>query len=174
MRYRQLRRSGRQRYLSAHWRQPPPSGASRFRRCAAGFIAGFAGDDRYIVDYLVEEVLQRQPDDVRNFLLETSIRSRLNGSLCGAVVGQGGGKAMLEAFDRANLFLVPLDDRRQWHRYHHLVADVLRARLRDEQPDRVPDLHRRAGDWYGATASRPRRSDTRWPGDHERAAGRVG
>ena len=120
----------------------------------AGFIAGFAGDDRYIVDYLVEEVLQRQPEGVRTFLLETSILSRLNGRLCDAVTGQDGGKAMLEALDRRNLFLVPLDDRRQWYRYHHLFADVLRARLLDEQPDRVPELHRRASDWYESTGDR--------------------
>ena len=114
----------------------------------AGFIAGFAGDDRYIVDYLVGEVLQRQSEHVRSFLLHTSILSRLNGSLCDAVTGQHDGRAMLEALDRANLFLVPLDDRRLWYRYHHLFADVLRARLLDEQPDQVHELHRRASDWY--------------------------
>ena len=114
----------------------------------AGFIAGFAGDDRYIVDYLVGEVLQRQPEHVRSFLLHTSILSRLNGSLCDAVTGQDDGRAMLEALDRGNLFLVPLDDRRLWYRYHHLFADVLRARLLDEQPDQVHELHRRASDWY--------------------------
>jgi len=114
----------------------------------SGFIEGFAGDDRYIVDYLVEEVLQRQPEQVRSFLLQTSILDRLSGPLCDAVTGQGGGKAMLEALDRGNLFLVPLDDTRRWYRYHHLFADVLRARLLDEQPDRVPELHRRASGWY--------------------------
>ena len=114
----------------------------------AGFIAGFAGDDRYVVDYLVEEVLQRQPPRVQAFLLQTSILGRLSGPLCDAVTGQGGGKAMLEALDRGNLFLVPLDDRRQWYRYHHLFADVLQARLLDEQPGHVPDLHRRASAWY--------------------------
>src|SRR5580704_18021586 len=114
----------------------------------AGFIAGFAGDDRYVVDYLVEEVLQRQPDDVQAFLLQTSILGRLSGPLCDAVTGQGGGKAMLEALDRGNLFLVPLDDRRRWYRYHHLFADMLQARLLDEQPGQVPDLHRRASAWY--------------------------
>ena len=88
----------------------------------AGFIAGFAGDDRYIVDYLVEEVLQRQPERVRGFLLQTSILGRLNGPLCDAVTGHDGGKAMLEALDRGNLFLVSLDDRRQWYRYHQLFA----------------------------------------------------
>ena len=114
----------------------------------AGFIAGFAGDDRYVVDYLVEEVLQRQPDRVQAFLLQTSILGRLSGPLCDAVTGQGGGKAMLEALDRGNMFLVPLDDRRQWYRYHHLFADVLQARLLDEQPGQVADLHRRASAWY--------------------------
>jgi LuxR family maltose regulon positive regulatory protein len=114
----------------------------------AGFIAGFAGDDRYVVDYLVEEVLQRQPERVQNFLLQTSILGRLSGPLCDAVTEQGGGKAMLEALDRGNLLLVPLDDRRRWYRYHHLFADVLQARLLDEQPGQVPDLHRRASAWY--------------------------
>jgi LuxR family transcriptional regulator, maltose regulon positive regulatory protein len=125
------------------------------REDIAGFIAGFAGDDRYIVDYLVEEVLQRQPEHVRSFLLQTSILSRMNGSLCDAVTGQDGGTAMLEALDRGNLFLVPLDDRRQWYRYHHLFADVLRARLLDERPDDVPDLHRRASNWYEQNGERP-------------------
>jgi LuxR family maltose regulon positive regulatory protein len=120
----------------------------------SGFIEGFAGDDRYIVDYLVEEVLQRQPEPVRSFLLQTSILDRLSGPLCDAVTGQGGGKATLEALDRGNLFLVPLDDRRQWYRYHQLFADALRAHLLDEQPDDVPGLHRRASDWY-AQAGEP-------------------
>ena len=114
----------------------------------AGFIAGFAGDDRYVVDYLGEEVLQRQSERVQAFLLQTSILGRLSGPLCDAVTGQSGGKAMLEALDRGNLFLVPLDDRRQWYRYHQLFADVLQARLLDEQPGQVPDLHRRASGWY--------------------------
>jgi LuxR family transcriptional regulator, maltose regulon positive regulatory protein len=118
------------------------------RHDVAGFIAGFAGDDRYVVDYLAEEVLQRQPDRVQAFLLQTSILGRLSGPLCDAVTGQDGGKAMLEALDRGNLFLVPLDDRRRWYRYHHLFADVLQARLLDERPGQVPELHRRASAWY--------------------------
>jgi LuxR family maltose regulon positive regulatory protein len=120
----------------------------------AGFIAGFAGDDRYVVDYLAEEVLQRQTDRVQAFLLRTSILGRLSGPLCDAVTGQGGGKAMLEALDRGNLFLVPLDDRRRWYRYHHLFADVLQARLLDEQPGQVPELHRRASAWYEQNGER--------------------
>ncbi|MFI5099520.1 MAG: AAA family ATPase, partial [Actinomycetes bacterium] len=114
----------------------------------AAFIAGFAGDDRYIVDYLAEEVLQRQPERVQQFLLQTSILERLSGPLCDAVTGQSGGKATLTALERGNLFLVPLDDRREWYRYHHLFADVLQAHLLDEQPDVVPGLHRRASEWY--------------------------
>jgi LuxR family maltose regulon positive regulatory protein len=114
----------------------------------AGFIDGFAGDDRYVVDYLVEEVVQRLSDPVQRFLLQTSILARLSGPLCDAVTGQDDGKATLEELDRRNLFLVPLDDRRRWYRYHHLFGDVLRARLLDELPDLMPDLHRRASVWY--------------------------
>jgi LuxR family maltose regulon positive regulatory protein len=115
---------------------------------ASGFIAGFTGDDRYIVDYLVDEVLSRQPADVRGFLLRTSVLERLTGPLCEAVTARPGGKAMLTALDRANLFLVPLDIRRQWYRYHHLFAEVLHAHLVDEHGDEVPGLHRRASDWF--------------------------
>jgi LuxR family maltose regulon positive regulatory protein len=118
------------------------------REDTAAFIAGFAGDDRYIVDFLAEEVLQRQPEHVQQFLLQTSILDRLCGPLCDAVTGQDGGKAKLAALERGNLFLVPLDDRRRWYRYHQLFADVLHARLRDEQPDEVFDLHRRASGWH--------------------------
>lgn len=141
---------------------------------AAGFIAGFAGDDRYIVDYLVEEVLQRQADEVRTFLLQTAVLSRLNGPLCDVVVGRDGGTAMLERLDRANLFLVPLDDRLHWYRYHHLFADVLHARLLAEQPDRVAELHRRASGWhaqYGEPAEAIRHALA--GGDVERAADLV-
>jgi LuxR family transcriptional regulator, maltose regulon positive regulatory protein len=118
------------------------------REDTAAFIASFAGDDRYIVDYLAEEVLQRQPEHVQHFLLQTSILDRLTGPLCDAVTGQDGGNAKLVALERGNLFLVPLDHRRRWYRYHQLFADVLQAHLRDEQPDEVPDLHRRASAWY--------------------------
>jgi LuxR family maltose regulon positive regulatory protein len=114
----------------------------------AGFIAGFTGNDRYVVDYLVEEVLARQSEGIRSFLLRTSILGQLSGPLCDAVTGAGASKAMLEGLDRANLFLVPLDDRRQWYRYHRLFADVLRAHLEEEHSDQVPDLHRRASVWY--------------------------
>ncbi|MEA2576711.1 MAG: hypothetical protein QOD78_299 [Chloroflexota bacterium] len=120
-----------------------------------GFIARFAGDDRYIVDYLVEEVLQRQSEPVRTFLLETSILSRVSGPLADAVTGREGGKAMLEALERQNLLLVPLDDRREWHRYHHLFADVLQSHLKAERPEQVAELHRRATEWYEHDGQRP-------------------
>ena len=113
-----------------------------------GFIRAFAGDHRYIVDYLVEEVLQRQPERVRSFLLQTAILDRLSGPLCDAVTGQEDGSARLEALERGNFFVVPLDDKRHWYRYHHLFADVLHAHLRAEQPDQVATLHRRASAWY--------------------------
>src|SRR6266702_5756581 len=118
------------------------------REDTAAFIDGFAGDDRYIVDFLAEEVLQRQPEHVQHFLLQTSILDRLSGPLCDAVTGQAGGKAKLAALERANLFLVPLDDRRRWYRYHQLFADVLQAHLLDEQADNVAVLHSRASGWF--------------------------
>ena len=113
-----------------------------------GFIQAFAGDHRYIVDYLVEEVLARQPADVRSFLLQTAILAQLHGPLCDAVTGQGSGQARLEALQRGNFFVVPLDETRQWYRYHHLFADVLRMHLRAEQENALPALHRRASTWY--------------------------
>jgi LuxR family maltose regulon positive regulatory protein len=123
----------------------------RGRKDIGDFIAGFAGGDRYIVDYLVEEVLQRQTEQVRTCLLRTCVLDRLSGPLCEAVTGEPGGRAILEALDRANLFLIPLDDRRHWYRYHHLFADMLRAHLLDERAGEVDDLHRRASRWYERT-----------------------
>ena len=120
----------------------------RGRDDAAGFIEGFAGDDRHVVDYLVEEVVHRQPEDVRDFLIRTSVLTRLSGPLADAVTGRTNGRAMLETLDRDNLFLLPLDDQRRWYRYHHLFADMLQARLLDERPDEVLGLHRRASGWY--------------------------
>lgn len=114
----------------------------------AGFIGSFAGDDRFVVDYLAEEVLERQPKAIRDFLLQTSILKRLTGPLCDAVTGGDGGTATLDALDRANLFLVALDDRRSWYRYHHLFADMLHVRLLGAQPGIVDGLHRRASAWY--------------------------
>jgi LuxR family transcriptional regulator, maltose regulon positive regulatory protein len=121
----------------------------RGRDDTSGFIDRFAGDDRYVVDYLVDEVLSRQPDNVRSFLLDTSILERLTPSLCEAVHAEepSSGRAMLDLLDRQNLFLVPLDDHRRWYRYHHLFADVLHAHLLQERPGDVADRHRRASRW---------------------------
>jgi LuxR family transcriptional regulator, maltose regulon positive regulatory protein len=126
------------------------------------FIRAFAGDHRYIMDYLVEEVLQRQPEQVRSFLLQTAMLGRLHGPLCDAVLDERPttkdesstsfvlrpSSFVLEELERGNFFVVPLDDTRQWYRYHHLFAEVLQAHLMAEQPDRVATLHRRASAWY--------------------------
>ena len=123
------------------------------RADTASFIQAFTGSHHFIIDYLVEEVLQRQSEHVRSFLLQTSILERLSGPLCDAVTGQEDGRGMLEALERGNLFVVPLDDKRLWYRYHHLFADVLQAHSMEEQPDRVPALHRRASEWYDHNGS---------------------
>lgn len=143
----------------------------RGRDDVASFIASFAGDDRYVVDYLVDEVLGRQPEDVRSFLLKTSILDRLTGPLCDAVTERDDGQAMLERLDRSNLFVQPLDDRRLWYRYHQLFADVLRSRFTVETPDRVLELHRRAGAWLDAHGNGPEAIHHALAGqDFERAA----
>ena len=137
------------------------------REDLAGFIHGFAGDDRHVVDYLVEEVVHRQPEAVRDFLLRTSVLSRLSGPLTDAVTGRTDGRAMLEALDRDNLFLVPLDDQRRWYRYHHLFADMLQARLLDELPGEARELHCRASAWF------EEEGDTTAAVEHALAAGDV-
>lgn len=114
----------------------------------AGFVAEFSGSHRYVLDYLAEEVLDRQGEQLRTFLLETSVLERLSGPLCDAVLGRGGSQQLLESVERANLFLIPLDEARQWWRYHHLFADLLQARLLHQHPARVPELHRAAADWH--------------------------
>ena len=113
----------------------------------AGFVAAFSGSHRYVLDYLTGEVLDRQNPQVREFLLETSVLERLSGELCDAVTGRAGSQAMLQDIERAGLFLVPLDEVRGWWRYHRLFADLLRARLQEEQPGRVQALHRAAAAW---------------------------
>jgi LuxR family maltose regulon positive regulatory protein len=154
------------------------------RADTASFIQAFTGSHRFVMDYLVEEILQQQPEHVRSFLLQTSVLDRLCGPLCDAVrfgfseqlgdgkspsssdgtaavqfgfseqlgdaklPGQKNGREMLKALDRDNLFVIPLDDKRQWYRYHRLFADVLHANLMDDQPNQVPTLHRRASAWY--------------------------
>ena len=118
------------------------------RRDVTRFVQEFSGSHRFVLDYLTEEVLERQPDDLRTFLLETSILERLSGSLCDAVVGREGSQRRLESVERASLFLIPLDEERRWWRYHHLFADLLRASLQRLHPARVPELHRAAATWY--------------------------
>jgi LuxR family transcriptional regulator, maltose regulon positive regulatory protein len=113
------------------------------------FLADFTGSHRYIVDYLTEEVLARQPEAVQSFLLHTSLLDRFTSSLCDAVTGRNDGEQMLGYVERANLFLVPMDERRQWYRYHHLFAEVLRARaLREAGTAGLAALYRRASAWY--------------------------
>jgi LuxR family maltose regulon positive regulatory protein len=146
----------------------------RGRTDATEFIEAFAGDDRYIVDYLVEEVLRRQSPDVREFLLRTSILARFSAPLADAVTGRTDGRAALDALDRANLFLVALDDQRRWYRYHHLFGGILRAFLAAETPELVAELHRRASAWFEA-ASEPGEAieHALAAGDAERAADLV-
>jgi LuxR family maltose regulon positive regulatory protein len=112
------------------------------------FINAFRGDNRHIFDYLIEEVLNLQSEEVQNFLLQTSILDRLSGSLCDAVTKQKNSQKMLNDLEKADLFLFPLDDGRKWFRYHRLFADLLQHRLKQTQTDVISDLHRRAGEWY--------------------------
>jgi LuxR family maltose regulon positive regulatory protein len=118
------------------------------RKDPSDFIQGFKGDNRYIADYLTEEVLSRQPGHLRNFLLQTSILGRLSGPLCDAVTDQENSRQVLNTLEKANLFVIPLDDERCWYRYHHLFADLLEQRLRTQQGNLVPELHRRASQWF--------------------------
>jgi ATP/maltotriose-dependent transcriptional regulator MalT len=112
------------------------------------FVRTFSGTHRYVLDYLTEEVLARQTDDVVSFLLETSVLDRLCGALCNAVTGRTDGQETLERLDAAGLFLISLDEDRRWWRYHSLFADLLRVRLEHEHGERVPDLHRAAAAWH--------------------------
>jgi LuxR family transcriptional regulator, maltose regulon positive regulatory protein len=144
---------------------------------AGEFIDAFTGSNRFVLDYLVEEVLAVQPPPVREFLLDTSLLRQLSGPLCDAVTGREGSRQLLAALERENLFVVPLDDHREWYRYHHLFADVLHARLLEERPERAPGLHRAASRWLG---DHDQHSDTGEAirhaiagGDHERAADLV-
>lgn len=136
----------------------------RGAKLITSFIQAFKGSNRYILDYLLEEVLNRQPQSTKDFLLQTSILDRLSGPLCNAVCGAAGehwdkgssdwntarndSQTVLESLEAANLFIVPLDNERRWYRYHHLFADLLRVRLKTEHPDLIPVLHRRAAAWY--------------------------
>jgi LuxR family transcriptional regulator, maltose regulon positive regulatory protein len=120
----------------------------RGRSDISSFLTAFSGSHRFVLDYLSEEVFASQPAHIRFFLLHTCLLERLSGSLCDAVTGMTGGQAMLEWLDKANLFLVSLDDERQWYRYHHLFAEVLRHHLEQTEPALVLELHQRASAWY--------------------------
>jgi LuxR family transcriptional regulator, maltose regulon positive regulatory protein len=112
------------------------------------FVRAFTGSHRYVVDYLIEEVFRGQPEELRDFLLQTCILDRLHGPLCDQVTGRSDSQANLERLEAANLFLIPLDDERRWYRYHQLFRDVLQSRLRQAYPEQLPGLHCRAAAWY--------------------------
>jgi LuxR family maltose regulon positive regulatory protein len=120
------------------------------KRNVSDFIETFTGTDRYVLDYLTEEVLMRQNDDTQSFLLFTSMLERLNAELCNAVTESRDGAKQLEALERKNLFIIPLDNQRTWYRYHAFFADLLRYRLEQARPDLLPVLHRRASLWFAA------------------------
>lgn len=120
----------------------------RGRDDRADFIAAFSGSHRFILDYLTEEVIQGLPNDLQQFLQQTSILGRLRGSLCEAVTGQEKGWATLEELEASNLFLIPLDEERVWFRYHHLFAEVISKRLHRHYREQIPELHLRAAHWF--------------------------
>jgi ATP/maltotriose-dependent transcriptional regulator MalT len=122
----------------------------RGRPDPSGFVAAFSGGDRHVADYLLAEVLERQPEELREFLLRTSVLERLSGPLCDAVLETRGSAARLGELEASNLFVASLDDRRQWYRYHQLFADLLRLQLGAREPELVPVLHRRAAAWHQA------------------------
>ena len=115
---------------------------------ASSFIQSFSGENRYVLDFLFEEVFQRQSEEIQNFLLQTSILEQLSGSLCDEVTLQRNSQAILDLLERSNLFLIALDEQRKWYRYHHLFSDLLQSRLKQTLPDRGVLLHQRASSWY--------------------------
>jgi LuxR family maltose regulon positive regulatory protein len=143
----------------------------RGRKDATAFVDAFAGSHRFVLDYLVEEVLDRQPAEVRTFLLETSVLREMTAPLCDALTGRAGSDAVLETLDRDNVFVATLDEDRSWYRYHHLFADALRVRLRAQHPERVGELHVVAAGWlaeHGLLADAVRHAIA--SGDMERVA----
>lgn len=116
----------------------------------SGFIQSFTGSHRFVLDYLLEEVLHQQPAHVQEFLLKTAVLNQLTGSLCDALTGENSGQKLLESLERANLFLMPLDNERRWYRYHHLFAELLRQTSSSSDETQVEDLHIRASQWYEA------------------------
>lgn len=118
------------------------------RADATAFIRNFTGSQRHVTDYLLDEVLNRLPIDTQRFLLQTSILDRLTGSLCDAVTGRSDGAVRLAQLERANLFVIALDEQRQWYRYHRLFAELLQAQLAAQSPELLPALQRRASQWH--------------------------
>jgi LuxR family maltose regulon positive regulatory protein len=138
------------------------------------FVDTFTGSHRYLVDYLVEEVLQRQPETVQSFLRQTAFLERLCGPLCDAVTRASGGRVMLERLEAANLFLIPLDEERRWYRYHHLFAEVLQSRPQPPDADMAATLHERAATWFEAEGLAGEAMEHALAGAHwERAAGLI-
>ena len=119
----------------------------------SAFVGQFSGDNRFIADFLAEEVLSRQPTEIRQFLVRTSILSRFSAPLCDAVIGSASAAEIIDALDRENLFVVPLDDARRWFRYHSLFAQMLRGYLTRTEPGLVASLHERARDWHRQSGS---------------------
>ncbi len=118
------------------------------REDTTSFIKSFTGSHHFVLDYLIEEVLEQQSESIQTFLLQTAVLDRLTDSLCNALTGQDNGQATLEMLKHANLFIVSLDEERRWYRYHHLFSDLLRQRLRSRQSEQLPILHSRASEWY--------------------------
>jgi LuxR family maltose regulon positive regulatory protein len=146
----------------------------RDREDVSGFVEAFSGSHRDVLDFLAEEVLERQPAEVRGFLLSTSVLERMSAPLCDALTGRADGQEMLERLERDNLFVVALDDERRWYRYHHLFSDFLKSRLEREKPGLVGELHLRAAAWYeqsGRTFEAVGHALA--SGDHDRAADLV-
>lgn len=134
--------------MAAHALQGTASTGDNDSAPVSEFISDFAGSHRYILDYLTDEVLLREPPRVQTFLLQTSILQRLCGPLCDAITGAQDGQQMLERLEAANLFIVPLDNQRHWYRYHHLFAGLLAKRLQNLHAGDLPELHRRASAWH--------------------------
>jgi len=112
------------------------------------FMENFSGSHHYVMDYMIEEVLNRQPEEIKSFLLQTSILERMNASLCNSLLQRTDSQSMLERLELRNLFVIPLDEQRQWYRYHHFFTDLLRNRLRHSNPEKIPELHHLASAWY--------------------------
>lgn len=114
------------------------------------FLSHFSGDDQFIMEYLAEEVLSKQSEEVMNFLLNTSMLSRFNSDLCNTVTGMNNGQEILQTLSSKNMFIIPLDKKRRWYRYHHLFADLLLSQLKTKDPDLINTNHRKASDWYAS------------------------